>query len=62
LLQLLLAQLLHQTDQALNLGTENLVEILLGDDAWLGIGDCIDSNEVVIAPTRMDLLRAAFAA
>jgi hypothetical protein len=43
-LQLLLAQSLRQTDQALNLGPDILVEILLGDDGWLGVGDGIDPD------------------
>jgi len=60
-LQLLLALGLHPSDQPLDLGSNILVEILLRDDGWLGIGDGIDSDQVVIAPTRMDLLRAAFA-
>ncbi len=59
-LQLLLAQTLHQTDQALNLDPDILVEILLGNDGRLRVGDGIDPDEVVIAPARMDLLRAAF--
>jgi hypothetical protein len=54
-LQLLLAHAFHLTDKALDLGLYILVEILLRDDGRF------DFNEVVIAPTRMDLLRAAFA-
>ena len=50
-LQLLLAHLLHQTDQALNLCSEILVQILLGDDGWLGVGNGIDPDEVIISPT-----------
>jgi hypothetical protein len=60
-LQLLLAHALHQTDQALDLGSNFLVEILLSDDGWLGVGDSVDSDEVVIAPPWMNLFRAAFA-
>jgi hypothetical protein len=61
LLQLLLVQSLHQTNQAIDLGSDILVEILLGDDGWLRVGDGIDPDEVVIAPTRMDLNRAVLA-
>jgi hypothetical protein len=60
-LQLLLAHAFHQANQAVDLGLYILVEILLRDDRRLGVGNGIDFDEVVIAPTRMDLLRAAFA-
>ena len=32
----------------------------MGNDGRLRVGDGIDPDEVVIAPTRMNLLRAAF--
>jgi hypothetical protein len=57
----LLAEALHLTDQSFDLGTNVPVKILLGEDRRLGVGDGIDPDEVVIAPARMDLLRAAFA-
>jgi hypothetical protein len=59
--QLLFTHPLYPSDQSFNLNTDILVKILLGDDWRLRIGDGIDPDEVVIASTGMDLLRAPFA-
>jgi hypothetical protein len=60
-LQLLLAHAFHPADQALDLGSDVFVEIGLRDDRWLWVGNSVDSDKVVIASTRMDVLRSAFA-
>jgi hypothetical protein len=60
-LQLLLAHAFHLTDQPLDLGSDVLFEILLGENGGLGIGDGIDSDEVIVTPTGMDFFCAAFA-
>jgi len=60
-LQLLLAHALHPSDQPFNLGSNILVKIFLSDNGWLEVGNSIDPDEVVIAPTRMNLLGAALA-
>jgi hypothetical protein len=54
-LQLLLAHSLDPSDQPFNLGSDILVQILLGDDRWLRVGNGIDPDEVVIATTWMNL-------
>lgn len=58
-IQLLLVEALRPKDQALDLGPDIQVEVLIGDDRRLGVGDGIDPDEVVIAPARMDLPLAA---
>jgi hypothetical protein len=55
------AHILHVADQTLNLCADILIEIFLGDNGWLGVGDGIDPDQVIITATGMDRPGTAFA-